>query len=203
MKTITKMGLILALCILALNSYAVPITGTAQYVGITTPTGGGGTFATATGLSFSTKGNVTLSDGVLGNVFFTGGAAESVITLYDFAFNTQPGVGGITIFTQDSSDLMFKLTSINIHHQDSDFLNLSGVGVFSASGYDDTVGKWHFSTQSVAGSQNPQVTFSASVSSTDVTEPAALSLLSLGLMGVGLSRKLKPRKLNSRKLKHS
>ena len=83
----------------------------------------------------------------------------------------------------------FELTSVarDISDDPSKFVRLSGEGVLSATGYEDTVANWSF-----AGSGSGSTTFSWSAGTTEsVPEPGVLALLSVGLIGFGLRKKVK------------
>ncbi len=68
----------------------------------------------------------------------------------------------------------FDLTTVLANVQAPGFLNIYGVGVLHATGYDDTSGEWWFTAQGNVAS----VTFS----STSVPEPSVLALIGLMML---------------------
>lgn len=67
-----------------------------------------------------------------------------------------------------------------------DKLKLSGTGVLSGSGFDDTVASWTFSANNASS-------YSMSITSQvmSVAEPAVLGLLALGFIGIGVGQRIK------------
>jgi|GEM_PF-3393332 len=74
----------------------------------------------------------------------------------------------------------FALNTLYIQTQNDSFLNLSGYGVVSGNGFDDTSGYWEYSSQSNG------FTFSAGVESgaVPVPEPSNIMLVGIGFVGL-------------------
>lgn len=139
------------------------------------PTGGAG-LADATGLDFIDDDfevdASTLDFAATGISRFDAG------TINDFAFATAVGQG--PLWTIDG--FSFSLRTFRIIFQNSFALILSGSGIVSGNGYDDTVGYWNLTANANGNIYN----FSSGVT---VPEPATALLIGLGLVGFGVSRR--------------
>ena len=151
-----------------------------------------GDFSDATGLDFSvaTSGpfngyNAVVNSGT-GNFV---AELDGLALFKDFTFSPLP-LGGAPVWTVQSGNFSFNLTSVSANRED-DGLLLSGVGVVSSTigGLDDTAGTFFFSLQ---GSKN-DASFSWSSNTSSVPEGgAAIALLGLSLLGLeGARRRMK------------
>jgi len=180
------------------TAYAAPILGSLEYGGIFFPelgtdgTGATTSLGTATYLDFFPSSGLDASTGDISTIL-GGPLTIGALTLFGFAIDPFIGTIGspVTIWTQTAGgDLSFALTSLTITEQtvgEPDILKLTGSGVFSATGYDDTDGVWSLTAED-SGLDDPILTFSAS---TAVSEPSMLALLGLTLMGLGWTRRRK------------
>lgn len=176
MRLITNTLACIALLILTSSANATMITGTIGIAGFSTVTDDG---STPTGINFS-FGVVLPSTGdfsALGGLNTVSGE----LTLNDFLFSDIPA-HVLWSIDHDGLSYSYTLTSLDIVSGDSgDFstLALSGKGIVSITGYEDTYASWVFSR---AG---------GTFSSENVPEPGTIALVGLGLIGFGAARRMK------------
>ena len=124
-----------------------------------------------------------LAIGTIDGTFATEGVTTGTAAAYsDFSFNptSVPVIGLWSVL-----GFSFDLTSMSLDGQDTDSVELSGVGIIKHVGYDDTRGTWTFTAN------NQGSNFSFSSSATSAPEPALALLLGTGLIGFGVARKLR------------
>jgi hypothetical protein len=135
---------------------------------------------------------------VFGNLGFSNVAA----TMGDFSFiplGTQATMATPWIFTPSTNTpglwevggFTFNLLSATVTDQTATFLNITGTGIITAAGFEDTAATWAFTVQN-AGGNHDFFSFSAN-SATGVPDGgSAVALLGLALTGIEvLRRKLK------------
>ena len=135
---------------------------------------------------------------VFGNLGFSNVAA----TMGDFSFiplGTQATMATPWIFTPSTNTpglwevggFTFNLLSATVVDQTATFLNITGLGIITAAGFEDTAATWAFTVQN-AGGNHDFFSFSAN-SATGVPDGgSAVALLGLALTGIEvLRRKLK------------
>jgi hypothetical protein len=147
-------------------------------------------FAGATGLDFTSTGELT--PGTAGDIQVD--AASGDFAAFDQAFGTiedfsfagagsadypLPPIDGFELIV---GGLEFDLETIQVDFQTANTLLLSGTGIFQLAGFDDTEGTFVFS------GNDQGATFSFSVSQTTIPEPAPLALIGLGIVAFGLRR---------------
>src|SRR5437867_9400777 len=178
-------------CLASISAHAVAITGSIQFLGGATLNGPLDTATAFTGFydSFFTPGSSPTVQ-----AFSQSGAYASVpngtaTTWQTFSFAPgSPSVIPLWTFTVGASVYSFDASTINIIHQDSQILNLSGKGVAHISGLDDTDGSW---TITVNGS-GTTFTFGASSSLQQGSVPdggSTLLLVGVALSALALARK--------------
>ena len=186
-KSLNKSGprgwLTALLLALPISATAMPITGAIGFGGLFTPTGGAGLdLSDATGLDVGFAVVTAASEDyapALGNS----------ATFNAVVFN--PSNTPITpLWTVNAGAITysFDLLDLSLDCQDADQINLTGSGMVSATGFDDTPGQWTFSGQQ----GNIFYTFSSITQSSaaePVPAPGTLILLVAGLAGVGFSRR--------------
>jgi hypothetical protein len=193
------LGVGTALCIgiiagFAAEANAVMIDGTISMTGAVTPRDGGSAgsktnnFVRADFLDFSPSATGT-------GTFFTNVANGDLAgfqgvsgTIKDFSFDPFAAVDNFYTITAGPGTLTFDLSTLSVDSRGARFLSLSGTGVLSLAGFEDTSGLWTFSTQSTGGA----VEFTWSSSTVAIPEPLTLALIGTGLVSAGVLRRLRP-----------
>lgn len=144
------------------------------------PSGGTG-LGDATGLVFAPVTNTFVQNG--SGAFVPYVATNSSFSSFTFA----PFTSGTQLwtFTSGSNTFTFVMDTLAINNQGALFLDLSGFGTISGTGYEDTGGSW---TLNVNKTENA-VYFAFSSTTQSVPEPASLFLLGAGLLGLAATRR--------------
>jgi len=178
MKILKKLATLAAVSALAHTASAAFISGN---IGIGLKDGSSVNFdGTTVSFSAGPNGTVNIANGDYA------GLGGSDATYHDFDYNpfVASDVWEITL----TPTTKFALTSVSILFESASFLTLSGSGVASITGMDDTTGSWSFSADKSGGAGS--FNFSSTTSVPD--SGATLALLGLGLVGIAAaSRRFK------------
>lgn len=149
-------------------------------------------FSNADGIDYGNNGFGTSASMVAtfanGDFAADGIGIGSFGTINDFLFNplTPSPVNPLWTITGNASTWAFSLESVTIVMTTDNFINLTGTGILSGTGFDDTMGTWSFSADEV-GSE-----FSwSSTNAPTISEPGALVLFGIGLLGMASRRILR------------
>jgi hypothetical protein len=154
-----------------------------------------GPLATAT--AFTSFVGVEVSDGTGSYEAPTLVSDSTSVTVTAFSFGSgsysmtpvSPVVDPLWTFSVGGTTYSFKLSAMSVSRpvlSSTQFLNISGQGVASITGYDNTVATFAFTSSQSIGSPSVSTTFSltsTAINST-VPEPGALSLLGVVLLGL-------------------
>ena len=149
------------------------------------------TLTTAT--AFTSFVGVQISDGT-GSYEAPALVSDSTsVTVTAFSFGSgsysmtpvSPVVDPLWTFSVGGTTYSFKLSAMSVFRSPQ-FLNISGVGAASITGYDDTPATFALSSTQSTGSPGLSITFTMTSTAIDTTipEPGALSLLGVVLLGL-------------------
>ncbi len=175
-RLLSCLAAVAALTFGAASASAAMLSGEIGFIGTFEATGGTG-LGDATGLSFAGDTNATV---IIGSDDFAGQVGGSV-TMNDFSFGSLP----VDPLFTTAGGLSFVLTSISIDLQTDNALDITGTGVYSLAGFDDTVGTFQWTGDELGG----LMTYSASGAS-PIPLPAGIWLMLSGLGVLAARRKL-------------
>ena len=154
-----------------------------------------GPLATAT--AFTSFSGVEVSDGTGSYAVPTLVADGTSVTVTAFSFGSgsysmtpvSPVVDPLWTFSVGGTTYSFKLSAISVSRSvlsSTQFLNISGLGAASITGYDTTAASFAMSSTQSTGSSSVSSTFTITSTAIDTTipEPGALSLLGVVLLGL-------------------
>jgi hypothetical protein len=150
-----------------------------------------GPLATAT--AFTSFVGVQVSDGSGSYAVPTLVPAGTSVTVAAFSFGSgsytmtpvSPVVDPLWTFSVGGTTYSFKLSAISVSRS-TQFLNITGLGAASITGYDTTPATFALSSTQSTGSSSVSSTFTMTSTAIDTTipEPGALSLLGVVLLGL-------------------
>lgn len=179
----------IGLSVASLSAQAISITGGISFSGDARPAPAGN-WGSATGVDFGTAPNARVSS-VSGSYAGVpaGAVAGQLASFTDFTFSPGLAPSPVTLWTfvYNSLTYSFVMDTVSVANQSTFFLDLTGFGTLSITGFDDTRGVWRFTGQQ-AGTP---ATFSFSSSNEPLPEPSTLALLGLGLLGISAARRRK------------
>lgn len=150
-----------------------------------------GPLATAT--AFTSFSGVQVSDGTGSYAVPTLVADGTSVTVTAFSFGSgsysmtpvSPVVNPLWTFSVGGTTYSFKLSAISVFRS-TQFLNITGLGAASITGYDTTPATFALSSTQSTGSSSVSSTFTMTSTAIDTTipEPGALSLLGVVLLGL-------------------
>ena len=189
-KTIFAAVALVGLSMASLSAQAISITGGISCAGDATPAPAGN-WGGATGVNFGdTEFNARVSS-VSGSYAGVpaGAITGQLATFFDFTFAPALNPNPVLLWTFDfgGRTYSFLMDTVSVAGQSTNFLDLTGYGTLSITGYDDARGVWRFTGQQAG---NP-ATFSFSSSNEPLPEPSTLALLGLGLLGISAARRRK------------
>ena len=154
-----------------------------------------GPLATAT--AFTSFVGVQVSDGTISYAVPTLVSAGTSVTVAAFSFGSgsysmtpvSPVVDPLWTFAVGGTTYSFKLSAISVSRSvllSTQFLNITGLGAASITGYDTTPATFALSSAQSTGSSSVSSTFTITSTAIDTTipEPGALSLLGIVLLGL-------------------
>ena len=154
-----------------------------------------GPLATAT--AFTSFVGVQVSDGTISYAVPTLVSAGTSVTVAAFSFGSgsysmtpvSPVVDPLWTFAVGGTTYSFKLSAISVSRSvllSTQFLNITGLGAASITGYDTTPATFALSSAQSTGSSSVSSTFTITSTAIDTTipEPGALSLLGVVLLGL-------------------
>lgn len=183
LKTLKALAVATALVcgLSATPANAAFIDGSIAFFGFFTPTGSSD-LATATGIDIT-------NSFVFGATGDFAPANNAPATFVPLVFAPASNVPLTPFWTVNTAMITytFDLTSLSLDMQTSTALNLSGSGTLMATGFEDTVGNWTFSGDSLGSF----FTFSSitAANPTPIAEPVTLLLVGLGLTGIAMIRR--------------
>ena len=189
LKTVALAGV---LAILAGPAFSAPITGTVTFGGIAEPDGGTD-FLAADTVTFPIA-LVTFADGDFADA---GIGTGDTATFNDITFRSATPIAPFTLW--NVGGFSFEVDTITVLNEaflpsNPTFLDLTGTGTISATGFEDTPGTWSVSTDSNA--QGPVLAFSSTATgqpTTTVPVPATVLLFGAGLLTVlGMAARRRP-----------
>lgn len=180
-------GIAVAICAVGLSgsAVAIPITGDIEFTGSVTLDSSLDQADTVTSFFWGPFPNTMLVNYADGT-FAAEGVGFASLATFPNSWTFDPSTATSPLWTVD--DFEFNLLSSTIVSQSTTFLNVSGTGIVSAPGYDDTYMDWAFTVSNASGETKAQYTAAPSASATAVPDGGStVAMLGFAIAGLGIT----------------